>query len=65
MYVVKTKVQLLICRFVFTYTKIRFSNDLFVRKPVQVGHKASCSATEDGRRLEISDLERRGIVLSM
>ena len=30
----------------------------------QVRQKPGCSATEDGLRLEISDLERRGIVLS-
>ena len=40
------------------------------RKPVfgvfdQVQHKLSCTATEYGKRLEISDLENRGIVLSM
>ena len=31
----------------------------------QVRHKPGCTATEDGKRLEISDLGRRGIVLSM
>ena len=31
----------------------------------QVQHKPGCTATEDGWRLEISDLESRGIVLSM
>ena len=30
-----------------------------------VRHKPGCTATEDGLRLEILDLERRGIVLSM
>ena len=30
-----------------------------------VQHKTGCTATEDGQRLEISDLGRRGIVLSM
>ena len=30
-----------------------------------VRHKPGCTATEDGQRLELSDLERRGIVLSM
>ena len=30
-----------------------------------VRHKPGCTATEDGQRLEISDLESRGIVLSM
>ena len=30
-----------------------------------VRHKPGCTATEDGWRLEISDLESRGIVLSM
>ena len=43
---------------------------LVVRKPVfgvsdQVRHKPGCTATEDGQRLEISDLGNRGIVLSM
>ena len=43
---------------------------LVVRKPVfgisdQVQHKPDCTATDDGERLEISDLDRRGIVLSM
>ena len=41
-----------------------------IRKPVlavsdQVRHKLGCTATEDGSRLEISDLGSRGIVLSM
>ena len=41
-----------------------------VRKPVfgvsdQVVHKPCCTATEDGWRLEISDLGSRGIVLSV
>ena len=31
----------------------------------QIRHKSGCTATEDSYRLEISDLERRGIVLSM
>ena len=31
----------------------------------QVRHKLVCAATEDGYKLEISDLERRGIVLSV
>ena len=30
-----------------------------------VRHKPGCTATEDDQRLEISDLESRGIVLSM
>ena len=30
-----------------------------------VRHKPGCTTTEDGKRLEISDLESRGIVLSM
>ena len=39
-----------------------------MRKPVfgvsdQVPHKPGCTATEDGQRLEISDLGRRGIAL--
>ena len=40
-----------------------------MRKPVfgvsdQVRHKPGCAAKEDSKRLEISDLERSGIVLS-
>ena len=31
----------------------------------QVRHKPSCTSREDGRRLEILDLESRGIVLSV
>ena len=43
---------------------------LVVRKPVfgvsdQIRHKPGCTATEDGKRLETSDLGRRGIVLSV
>ena len=43
---------------------------LVLRKPVfrvsdQVRHKPGCTATEDGWRLEISDLESKGIVLSV
>ena len=43
---------------------------LVVRKPVfgvsnQVPHKSGCTATGDDKRLEISDLESRGIVLSV
>ena len=42
---------------------------LVVRKPVfgvsdQVRHKPGCTASEDDKKLEISDLESRGIVLS-
>ena len=41
-----------------------------MRKPVFGGfelvrHKPGCKATEDDERLEISDLDRRGIVLSV
>ena len=43
---------------------------LVVRKPVfgdsdLVRHKPGCATTEDGYRLEISDLESRGILLSV
>ena len=31
----------------------------------QVRHKPGCTVTEDGKRLEILDLESRGIVLSV
>ena len=47
-----------------------FYMSLVVRKPVfgvfdQVLHKPGCTTTEDALRLEISDLESRGIVLSV
>ena len=43
---------------------------LVLRKPVvgvsdQIRHKSGCNATQDGLRLEISDLESKGIVLSV
>ena len=43
---------------------------LVVRKPVfgisdLVRHKPGCTATEDCKRLEISDLGSRGIILSV
>ena len=43
---------------------------LVVRKPVfgvsdQVPHKPGCTTTQDGMRLEISDIGRRWIVLSV
>ena len=43
---------------------------LVVRKPVfgvsdQVPHKPVCTVTEDGYKLEISDLESREIVVSV
>ena len=43
---------------------------LIVRKPAvgaseQVRHKTGCTDTENGKRLEISYLESKGIVLSM
>ena len=43
---------------------------LVVRKPVfrvsdQIRHKPGSTATEDGLRLEILDLDSRGIVLSV
>ena len=31
----------------------------------QVQHKLGCTVTEDGKRLEILDLESKGIALSM
>ena len=42
----------------------------YMRKPVfrvsdQVRHKPGCTAQEDGKTLEISDLESRGVVLSV
>ena len=46
----------------------RILKSLVVRKPVfgvsnQVTHKSGCTATQDGKRLEISYLGNRGIVL--
>ena len=43
---------------------------LVMRKPVfgvsdQVRHKPGCTFTEDGERLEVSDIGSRGIVLSV
>ena len=43
---------------------------LVVRKPVfgnsdQVTHKPGCTTTQDGKKLEISDVGSRGIVLSV
>ena len=31
----------------------------------QIRHKSACTSTENGLKLEISDLERTGFVLSM
>ena len=50
--------------------KTKHDMSLVVRKPVfgvsdQDRHKPGCTATEDGLRLEISYLGRRGIVLSV
>ena len=50
------------------FIKLYMSHD--VRKPVfvvsdQVRHKPGCTATQDGYKLEISDLESRRLVLSM
>ena len=52
----------------FSFLSIQMS--LVLRKPVfgvsdLVLHKPGCAATEDGYRLEITDLESRCIVLSM
>ena len=52
----------------FTVNTLKMS--LVLRKTVfrvsdQVRHKPGYTATEDGKRLEISDLDRRGIVVSM
>ena len=49
---------------------IRHKLSLVLRKPVfgvseLVRHKPGCAVTEDGERLEILYLGRRGIVLSM
>ena len=43
---------------------------LVMRKPVfgvsdLIQHKPGCAVTEDGQRLEISDLKSRGIVVSV
>ena len=53
----------------FGYGNIRYIDmSRIVRKPVfgvsdHVRHKPGCTTTEDGKRLEISDLGSRGIVL--
>ena len=67
--------ELLIYAFVFAYAKSRFSHDEAQIVPRhektnvlvfdQVPHKPGCTATEDGQKLEILDLESRGIVLSV
>ena len=54
----------------YSATSIELKMSLVVRKPAfgvsdMVPHKLGCTASEDGWRLEISDLESRGIVLSM
>ena len=36
-----------------------------IRVSDQIGHKPGCTTTEDGHRLEISDFESSGIVLSI
>ena len=40
-------------------------NGLLGFRPHLVRHKSGCTTTEDSWRLEILDLERRGVVLSM
>ena len=54
------------CNVLYSYSQM----SLVVRKPVfgvsdQVQRKPGGTATEDGQRLEISDLGSRGIVLSV
>ena len=48
---------------VYIYEPRREKTNVLVSDLVQ--HKPGCTATEDGQRLEISDLESRGIELSM
>ena len=51
------------CQLPVTYEPRHGKTNVLVSDLVR--HKPGCTATEDGQRLEISDLERRGIVLSM
>ena len=69
----------LICTFFSHIEKVDFLMTQLIQKPTYeprhektkvlvydlVRHKPGCIATEDGWRLEILDLESRGIVLSM
>ena len=57
------------CRSNWELSPFRFTMSLVVRNPFfgvsdQVRHKPGCTTTEDGVRLENSDLGNRGIVLS-
>ena len=47
----------------FTFEPEREKTNNLGYDPVR--HKPGCTVTGDGKRLEILDLERRGIVLSM
>ena len=54
----------------YIYKQIHYNNEPRHEKTNglvsdMVRHKPGCTATEDGSRLEISDLESRGIVLSV
>ena len=54
---------------VYICPKLMYKLSCDTRKPVfgvsdQVKHKTACASTEDGWKLEILDLRRRGIVLS-
>ena len=71
-----TIVEPLILNFILLTVKLVGGNfngvylSLVVRKPVfgvsdQVRHKPGCTATEDGKRLDILYIDSRGIVLSM
>ena len=55
-----------LCQYIDTSSSLFKSTlrlSLVLRKPVR--HKPGCTATEDGYRIEISDLDRSGIALSM
>ena len=60
----------MMCLLSISDTDMNQDMSLVVRKPVfgvcnQVRHKSGCTTTEDEYRLGISDLESRGIVLSV
>ena len=55
--------QVLSVRVHFIYEPVREKTNNFVSDPVR--HKPDCTVTEDGKRLEILDLQSTGIVLSV
>ena len=47
----------------YIYEPRRETTNILV--PDRVRHKPGCTATEDVQKLEISDLESRGVILSV